>query len=478
MTPSHNPPHKWKIFLLVAVGVFMSTLDSSMVNIALPTILKDFHSTLPATEWIVLIYLLTITATMLFWGHLGDRNGRNRVYGAGMLVFGLGSLSCTIAPSLPFLVTSRCGQALGAAMLMATGPAIIRDTFPREQLGRTLGLIGVAVSLGLMSGPPIGGFLVQYASWRTLFFITVPIGLAAAVVSLKILPGSSKDTQNGTTDWPGALLWALGLSLGSIVMTHGGTPTARPLLSFGMMTIAIICLILFFRREKVASHPILPPDLLRDRFFSMGILSAVLSFATLFAAIMLTPFFLDRVLGLPASRMGLIMTALPAAIMLTAPVSGYLSDRIERRIIATLGIFIATAAMFSLTSLEPTSGQIGISIRLAILGCGQAMFLSPNSAAVLSGTKPNRTGTAAALLATSRNLGMLLGIALAGLVFSLVFSRLTGGLDMRDFQSQYTNEFMIALKSAFLAAALVGSMGTLTSWGRGMETIQDHESPL
>jgi MFS family permease len=148
----------WFSFFVVATGVFMSTMDSSMVNIALPAIMDDFSMPLRNTEWVVMIYLLAITATLLFWGYLADRFGRRRIYAFGLFIFALGSLACALAPQLRWLVLARLGQALGAAMMMATGPAMVKEIFPADQLGRGLGLIGVAVSLGLMAGPAVSGF--------------------------------------------------------------------------------------------------------------------------------------------------------------------------------------------------------------------------------------------------------------------------------------------------------------------------------
>lgn len=468
--PLDHYPDKWKRFLIVAVGVFMSTLDSSMVNIALPTVMRHFHSPMHATEWVVLSYLLTITATLLFWGHLGDRLGRGKVYGAGMVIFALGSLSCALAPGLPSLVLSRFGQGLGAAMMMATGPAIIRDSFPPEQLGRTLGLVGMAVSLGLMSGPALGGLLIQFFSWRALFYLTVPIGLLFSLLAVRYLP-RRRNAGGAAIDWPGSLIMAASLCLFTLFMTNLSAGGTRPTLVLLAVPLPLL-LAGFLVVEKRARHPLLPLDIFTDRFFCLGIASAALSFVNLFGAVLLTPFYLDRLRGMAPADIGLVMMAIPAAIMLTSPLAGWLSDRLDRGRLATVGLLLSSAAMFLLAATGPATGLAALTLRLALLGVGQALFLSPNSAAVLAHTPLHRTGTAAALLASARNLGMLLGISLATLVFTRIFSFNTGGLDLRDYRPEQAAPFLAALRGALIAAAIAGLVGAALSWSRGRSTAK------
>ena len=472
--PSVSPSaNKWPTFLIVATGVFMSTLDSSMVNIALPFIMKEFHSSLSDTQWVVMIYLLTITASLLFWGHLADRLGRGRIYTAGLLIFGLGSLACAYAPALAFLIAARFCQALGGAMMMAAGPAIIKETFPKEQLGRGLGLIGMAVSLGLMSGPSLGGFLLELASWRSLFFITVPLGLVFAFLASRVLPGPTRH-YSGPLDWLGSLAWASALVLLCLTLTHASSASwsaTRLLLTGTAGAGALIC---FLAIEARLPHPLLALKLFRNRHFSLAIASAILSFMVLFGVILLIPFHLDRVLDLPPSRIGLVMLAIPSSILVVSPLAGWLSDSVGARFISTLGLSISTLGVFLLTGIGAATPPLVIAGQLLLLGLGQALFLSPNSASVLSHVEADKAGAAAALLATARNLGMLLGIAQAALIFSLYFRGVTNGLDLRDFRSEHTASFLTALHGALLGAALTGLLGTLASWLRGNS---DHRRP-
>jgi MFS family permease len=353
--------------------------------------------------------------------------------------------------------------------MMATGPAIIQDSFPPEQLGRSLGLVGVSVSLGLMSGPGLGGLLIQWLSWRALFYLTVPIGLLFSLLAVRYLPrlGAGSTTAAAPIDWSGSLLLAATLCLFTLMLTG--------LTDRSWTTAAILLTILplppllyrFIATERNSPHPLLPLDVFGDRYFRLGIVSVVLSFTTLFSAIILTPFYLDRVRQMSPAATGLIMMAIPATIMLMSPLAGYLSDHLDKSRLATLGLLISSAGLFLLSATGPEANLSTFTVHLALLGCGQSIFLSPNSAAVLAHCPRNRTGTAAALLATARNLGMLLGIALATLVFTIIFSRHTGGLDLKDFTADQTLAFLAAWRGSMLTAGGIGVLGILASGLRG-----------
>ena len=439
----------------------MSTLDSSMVNIALPSIMDEFKSSLATTEWVVMIYLLTITVSLLFWGHLADFLGRGRIYSTGMLIFGAGSLFCGLTNSIHWLIFFRFFQALGAAMMMSTGPAIIKLTFPAERLGRHMGLIGIAVSLGLMTGPSLGGFIIEYFSWRSIFFVTVPLGLIFFLFAIFTMPHLAKTASPEKFDWLGGLLWAASLSLAILAVT------ARPPIQFLLLAIACTGFYLFARHEKRTENPILPVTLLKRRFFSMAILSALLSFTLLFSVIILMPFYLDRVLNLSPSRIGLVMMAIPISVLVISPVAGWLSDSLGAQYLSTVGLLVSTAGVLLLAMLPQTASPLNVAARLSILGCGQAMFLSPNSASVMAHIHDEYAGISAGLLATARNMGMLMGVGLAGLVFSFVFSLHTDGLDMKDFSPGHEFYFMAALRASFVTAAIVGTVAVVVSWRRG-----------
>ena len=457
-------------FLLVAIGVFLATLDSSMVNVALPTLMRSFGATLPQIGWVALSYLLTITVTLLIWGRLAERLGTARLYLLGMLIFSGGSAACSLASTLSLLIFCRFVQALGASMMMSTGPAIIKMVFPLHQLGRALGLVGIATSVGLMTGPLIGGFLLQYFSWRVLFLVGLPLSLGCFVLGwFRLLPAipapSAAADEAADFDWAGLLVWTLLISLTVLLSTHHRLFSTGLLLA-GLVTLGLL-LVLFRRIERRAAAPLLPLDLFRKRYYGIAMCCAALSFTVLFVVLFLVPFYLDQVLLLPVNRIGLVMMAVPVAVFGIAPLSGWLYDRrgAEQgaRLLTTAGLALCCLALICLCFLGEHSTMIDVAWRLALLGAGQALFLMPNSASVLSTVRAHHITITSGMLATARNLGMLAGVTLAGLVFGAVFSWLSGGLDLKEFNAVHTAAFIHALRISFGLTALLALVGALLS---------------
>lgn len=472
-----------RIFLTVAAGVFLSTLDSSQVNVALPSLMRAFHSSLPLTQWVVQGYLLVVTVLLVFCGRLCGRWGCGRVYGRGLLVFAAGSLACAAAPTIWVLIGSRFLQAIGAAMMMAAGPALVRAIFPTERLGRGLGLIGIATSLGLMIGPVVCGLLLRWLHWRAIFLVTVPVAMALALLNFGTF-GTNRSDAPGAEGGPaprfdlaGALLWAAAVTLTVLLATRAsllaGNGGVAGQVQFWLGAGAMVgCWLLFFRHERMAARPILPLALFRQRFFLAGLASSALSFAVLYLVTILVPFYLDRVLHLPPDRIGLVMTALPLTVFVVSPAAGHLHDRIGARIVATCGLLCSLVGMLLLGGLTADTQPLFVAGCLALMGFGQATFLAPNSAAVLAGVSDEQAGMTAGLLATARNFGMLAGTALAGLSFALHFAVATGGLDLRDLAPATVSAFMAALHSALHVGALLALAAVIISWLRGGATAQ------
>jgi len=458
---------KWCVFAVVATGVFLSTLDSSMVNIALPFIMETFRSPLARVEWVVMAYLVTITTTLLLWGYVGDRLGQQRIYAAGLAVFSAGAGACSLASSLSFLVAARFVQAIGAACMMACGPAIIRQTFPSEKLGKALGSIGIAVSFGLMTGPLVGGILIDVFSWRALFLLSSPIAFAASMLALLIIPPSVRHAPSYRFDWPGGLSWMLAVVLLSFAVTHMSSPQWSSLRTTATACSGLGALVLFCRVEQRNHSPLLPLPLGRQEYYWKAVGCAALSFLVLFSILMLMPFYLGKLRGLSASSIGLTMLAIPMAALLVAPLAGAASDRIGSRLLTTCGLLLSGTGAAGLGFLGSDTGFGLIAFLLALVGGGQAMFLSPNSSSLLGRVPLHFAGVSAALLATARNLGMLLGIALTGLVFSAFFRKLSGGLDLLDYVAGQEAAFLRAMRYAFLGAAGCGLLAAALAWSRG-----------
>ena len=433
-----------------------------MINVALPVIMAEFGVRLAVVEWVVLVYLVTITASLLLWGRMGDRFGPGRVYLAGMLVFACAAAACGLAPGLGQLILFRFVQALGAAMMMANGPAIIRLAFPVDRLGRMLGAIGIVTSLGLMSGPLVSGYLIHWFSWRAIFFATLPVSLSALLLGRLFLWPTLKPRQNivaplSSCDWPGLLLWGLLVTLlAATVSLDSLTGSARLVMGVA----GAVVLLGFLLREQRAAIPLLPLDLVACSRYGLPLLAAVLSFAVLFVVLLLTPFYLHHVLALDSRGIGRVMMAVPAAVFVVAPLAGRLHDRVGPRLPTVSGLLLSSAVL-SWLAINGPGDQPALTLALVLLGCGQALFLSPNSASVLGKAAADQGGIMSGLLATSRNLGMMIGTALAGVLFSSLFTHLSGGQDLLAYGPDLLSSFLLALRLTVGCAALLALLGAV-----------------
>jgi len=471
-TPPESLPgtRNWLIFLMVAIGIFMATLDGSIVNIALPSIMADFGVPLATVQWVVMIYLLTVTSLLLSFGRLSDIQGRRIVYSSGLFLFSIGSLFCGLAPTAHWLIVSRFFQGLGAAMTMACTPALIVDTFPEAKRGRALGLMGSVVASGLTAGPVLGGLLIHYFSWRAIFYINIPIGLTAAAGVFLLLKGGNADiTRPETFDWPGATL--LTVLLGSLLMaiTHAydwGYFSAPTLLLLAIFILAAGCLLYVETRVR---HPILSRSLFAIRLFSMPIAAAVILFVCLFSLVFLMPFYLIHPRGYPVNTAGGIMACIFVALFVVSPLSGALYDRIGSRVLCTLAMALVACSLFSLSVIPADASFFSIIWRLSLAGIGTALFLPPNSAAAFSAVTPASRGVASATVAAARNLGMVMGVAIAGAIFNSVFYRLSNGLSLKEYQPALEGIFMDSFHFVMLGGGFIAILGMVIAFLRGPE---------
>ena len=447
---------KWLVFIAVGLGTFMSALDGSVVNVTLPLVSKYFSSDVAAVEWVVTIYLLIVSSLLLSFGRLGDMKGHKRIYVAGFLIFVTASALCGFAPSLPALVGSRGLQAVGAAMLFANAPAILTRTFPGNQRGQVLGLLGMMTYLGSTVGPSLGGFLAQTYSWRAVYYINLPVGLLACLLSARFigddrrtpLPEERFDIRGAFTFSAALILLLLGLNQG-----HAWGWLSLPVLA--CFAGSVIFMIIFINIERRSPSPMLDLTLFRNRIFSASTVSAILNYVSLFSIIFLMPFYLIQGRGFSPAQAGLFLTAQPLVMIVAAPLSGWLSDRIGSRVLSTLGMGILTVGLILLSRLGSTTPPGMIALSLGVVGLGTGIFVSPNNSALLGSAPRGRQGIASALLASARNVGMVLGVGIAGAVFSSVLA------------SRGENALIDAIHYGFLTAACIAFTGMIVSSIRG-----------
>jgi EmrB/QacA subfamily drug resistance transporter len=467
---SNTASPKWQVFALVAAGVFMSTLDSSIVNIALPVIMADFKVALSVIEWVPMIYLLTVSSLLLTCGRLSDIRGRRLVYCGGFLIFSVGSLLCGIAGNAAWLIAFRSLQGLGAAMLMACSPALVVDVFPVAERGRALGMVGMVVATGLITGPALGGLILEHFSWRAIFYINIPIGIGVTVAALRILHRSDEHRRPEPMDWRGALLLIVSFSsfIGGLSHLHEWGPVSARMGVAAVVFVAGTAALAWV--ETRTPNPLFAPSLLKIRLFVWPLAGATLLFVGLFFITFLMPFYMVHPLAFSMARVGATMMIPFVFVFIFAPISGTLSDRLGSRMLCTVGMSLLTAALLLLSRLTAASTFPDMAWRLALAGIGIAVFISPNSAAAMSAVPPRHRGIASGAVATARNLGMVIGVALAGLIFNSTFRHLSGGHDLKIYTPALEPVFMAAFEHAMLAGAAVAGVGIVVAYFRGRDS--------
>jgi EmrB/QacA subfamily drug resistance transporter len=454
------------VFIAVGLGTFMSALDGSVVNVTLPLVRGYFHSDVAAVGWVVTIYLLIVSSLLLSFGRLGDMRGHKRVYVAGFAIFVAASALCGMAVSVPMLVGSRALQAVGAAMLFANAPAILTRTFPASQRGQVLGLQGMMTYLGSTVGPLLGGWLAQSFSWRAVYYINLPVGIIACVISAIFIWDDHRiPLAEERFDIPGAVTFAAGLIFLLLGLNQGHAWGWISLPTLACLAGSVALLVIFIRIEKGSRSPMLDLTLFQNQIFTASTASATLNYISIYSIIFLMPFYLLQGRGFSPAQAGLILTAQPLVMVITAPISGWLSDRIGSRILSTLGMGILAVGLFLLSRLGPATPPAIIVMSLALAGLGTGMFVSPNNSALLGSAPRGRQGIASAVLAEARNVGMVIGVGIAGAVFTSALAFL--GENMVTEATHY----------GFLVAAGVAFIGMIVSSARGNPPNQEMAKP-
>jgi EmrB/QacA subfamily drug resistance transporter len=464
---------KWATLAIVGVGVFMATLDSSIVNISLPAIARYFGVPLNgAVEWVIIAYLVATAAILLTAGRLADMIGRKAVWTAGLIIFTSGSALCGAAPTLGLLIAFRAFQGLGGALLMSVSPAMLTHGFPAHERGRALGLNAVIVALGVSVGPTLGGLITGYLSWRWIFYVNVPIGICGLIATLRIL--TEKLHRNpGHFDPLGALVLAIGLASLTAGLSFGQEIGWTSPLLISSIAVGIAMLVLLPFIEMRVANPIIILSLLHNRVFNSAIVSSILSFLALFAVSFMMPFYFEQLRNFSTIEAGLLLTPLPLTIAVIAPISGSLADRFGTRWLAAGGLAIACVGLVLISQLNAQSSLWDMIWRLMFTGVGQAIFQSPNNSAIMGSAPREHQGSAAGFLATARVTGQSLSVALAGAIFAglggatagLILQMNRAGSQLSAVQHTFASSFQVT----FLVCAVIAFIGVFTSLVRGKE---------
>jgi EmrB/QacA subfamily drug resistance transporter len=448
---------RWWVLVSVGIGTFMSALDGSVVNTLLPVLGRALGTSIAGIEWVTTVYLLVISGLLLSIGRAGDLFGHKRLFVGGFAIFVVGSALCGLAGSARALIALRAAQAVGAAMLMATSPAILTRSFPASQRGRALGAQGTFTYLGLTAGPSLGGWLATAFGWRSVFYINVPIGVLAIVVALRVIGDDRVAQRDERFDYMGAALFSAGLIALMVALDQGHAWGWTAPLTVGLLAAALALLLAFVRVESRLSSPMLQLSLFENRVFSAATVSALLNYACVYAVLFVLPFLLIQGRGLGPAQAGIVLTAQPIVMAVVAPVSGALSDRIGTRGLATAGMLLLSAGLAALGMLAMHGSLSSLAWALALVGLGVGMFVSPNNSALMGAAPKNRQGIASGVLATARNVGMVLGVGFAGAIFTTVVTH----------ASSPDIGLASGIRASLLAAAVVALLGAATSATRG-----------
>ncbi|HEX6438666.1 MAG TPA: MFS transporter [Candidatus Binatia bacterium] len=435
MQPADAKKTRWTLRLIllnVCIGQTVVGLDQRAITVALPTLTDTFHTAFTTVQWVVLVYDLVLIGLIITMGRLGDLFGRRRFYSAGFLVFIAASALCGISQTPGQMIFFRAIQAIGGSMIAANGRAIVSVALPREERGRALGLTSTAFHIGFLTGPSLGGFLIDTIGWRWIFYINLPIALWGAYLAWRIIP-ETKAEGKISVDIPGAILLLVtnGLFIYAIdLLPRLGWRHPTFLL---ILLLSLVAMTLLLFAESKAKTPILMLSMFRTRLFSAGILSLFLITASLSAINFLLPFYLQNLLGYSPSQMGWIIIADSLIIMFMAPIAGTLSDRFGSRLLCTIGCVVIVIAQFFVGSLGLESSLPRIMLPLALWGVGWALFNAPNQSATLGAVTQDKIGAAAGMIATTARTGSAMGVALAATLFSTLLS--AAGLSPAQTQS-------------------------------------------
>lgn len=404
---------KWIVLLSVGMGVFLATIDGTIVNIGLNTLVKELDQPLAVVEWVVLAYMLTLCTFMLSIGRLGDMIGKKKLYMAGLVIFTVGSGLCGISPNIYWLISFRILQAIGGSMLMALGTALVTEAFPSQERGKAMGIFGTLVSVGIITGPTIGGLILESLTWNWLFFVNLPIGVAGVIMVSRFVPESQLMPKQ-KFDFKGAGILFISLVSFLIALTLGQYDGFNNARVYILLALFVSAMALFIRVESRTAQPMIDLRMFANRMFTINLITGFFTFIVSAGITLIIPLYLQNILHYSTSMTGLLMAITPVTVAVIAPFAGSLSDRVGSRQITTLGLIMLLIGYISLSSLSADTTSIGYILRFIPVGIGVGMFQSPNNSAIMGASSRENLGVASSLLSLTRTIGQTTGIALLG----------------------------------------------------------------
>ncbi|NQU64775.1 MAG: MFS transporter [SAR324 cluster bacterium] len=408
---------KWFTMSAVSMGIFLATIDGSIVNVALPTLVKEFNTDFSIIQWVVLAYLLTVSTLMMGIGRLGDMIGKKKLYAAGFIIFTLGSVLCGLSTSVYWLIGFRILQGLGSAMIMVLGMAIVTEAFPPQERGMALGITGGIVSVGIAIGPSLGGVIISQLSWHWIFFVNLPVGIVGTLMVFKFVHNLNPAGKQ-KFDYAGAVVLFLSLLCLLFGLTLGQQIGFNQMLVYALLSGWLVLLLFFIRIEWQTPQPMINLKLFRNRLFSIDLTNTFICFIGISGTIILLPFYLQNILGFNMLKVGLLLCVTPVTMGISAPLAGLLSDRFGTRIISVIGLLLTLVGYYAASTMDGQTSTVGYILRIFPLGLGMGVFFSPNNSAIMGAVPRSHLGIASGLISVARTLGQTVGIALLGAFWS------------------------------------------------------------
>ena len=446
----NNNDIKWVIFLIVVIGNFIAMLDSTSVNLALYNMSVDFNSGISSVQWVVIAYMLVLTVFLPFFGKLGDIFPKNKLYACGFLVFGLGALLNITAPNLWLLIFYRCIEALGASIMLSNSTAIYTRIFKTQKLGKALGLNGGIIAIGGMSGPALGGILINYFGWRAIFIPEIPIALFGAFFAYHLLPSYTSKIKNMKFDYPGFIYFVLSLFALLLSISEGHRWGWHSLKIAVLGVIAFGFGFLFYFRDHKINYPLINFKMFKIKSFTLGSLAVMTSYMAMFTNSVLLPFYLQEILKYSPLVTGLLTLPYAVALTFTAPISGNTAGKYGSRWLTLGGPFCMVLGLVLFTLCNKNTTVFQLILASAIMGMGNGLFQSPSNMAIMSSVKKNELGIASGILALSRNMGNILGVAVTITLFDTLRSHLL------QVNTIYETAFMHAYKGTMICGMAFG----------------------
>jgi len=441
---------------VVTMASFLIPFMGASINIALPPIGREFAIDAVLLAWIPASYLLSTTVFLLPFGRIADIYGRKKIFTYGIFIYTIASLLAANSDSAMMLILLRIPQGIGGAMVFGTGIAILTSVYPVSERGKVLGINVAVVYLGLSLGPFLGGLLTQHFGWRSIFLVNLPLGLVIITLLLWKLKGDWAEAKGERFDLGGSIIYGL-----AIVVVMYGVSLLPETMGLGAVALGILGLIAFVWWETKAASPVLNMNLFKNnRVFVFSNLAALINYSATFAVAFLLSLYLQYAKGFSPQTAGMVLVSMPAAQAILSPLAGRLSDKIAPQILASAGMALTTIGLIMFTLLEQDTVIGFILASLVVIGIGFAFFSSPNTNAIMSSVVARSYGVASATLATMRQIGMMLSMGIAMLIFAIYIGRV-------EITPEYYAIFVSSMKVAFITFAILCFCGIFASLARG-----------